>query len=82
MLVSCVMVTWCCAVVAVAMGKLIFVFGWWLFQVNRESPYYRSQFHSTEQSVEAVVSSVSLRVQRESLSNLVAIARDIYTVVT
>ena len=50
------------------------------FQNERTAPHYQSTLQSTQQNIGVELSLVRLRLQRESLTNLVAVAKSILTV--
>jgi hypothetical protein len=50
------------------------------FQNERTAPHYQSTLEATQQSISVELSLVRLRLQRESISNLLAVAKSIAAV--
>ena len=48
-----------------------------LFQNERTAPHYQSALQSTQQGISVELSLVRLRLQRESLTNILTVAKSI-----
>ena len=51
-----------------------------IIQNERSAPHYESALKATQQSISVDLSLIRLRLQRESLSNLLAVAKSITAV--